>query len=36
MCDRWFDALQALHLWLQAMGMKHALPASAVPTMVRA
>ncbi len=28
--------MQALHLWLQAMGMKHALPASAVPTMVRA
>ena len=25
-----------LHLWLQAMGLKHALPAAAVPTMVHA
>ena len=28
--------LQVLHLWLQAMGLKHALPAAAVPTMVHA
>jgi hypothetical protein len=24
-----------VHLWLQAMGVKHALPAAAVPTMVQ-
>jgi hypothetical protein len=28
--------LQTVHLWLQAMGVRHALPAAAVPTMVPA
>jgi hypothetical protein len=34
-CSRVNAGGQVVHLWMQAMGVKHALPSAAIPTMVR-